>query len=55
MMSKTSIQMVQYQELLDSQQAVPLIHTELSNTEIYDAPLQDKQQLKRVILFSDSP
>lgn len=55
MMSKTSIQMLQYQELLDSQQAVPLVHTELSSTELYDAPLQDKQQLKRVILFSDSP
>ena len=54
MLSKTSIQMMKYQEILDSQEAVPLIHTELSNVELYPAPLQDKSQLKRIILFSDN-
>jgi len=54
MMSKTSIQMIRHQAVLESQQAVPLMHTELSDTEIYQAPLQDKSQLKRIILFSDT-
>lgn len=54
-MSKTSIQMVQFQDQLDSQEAVPLIHTELSNVELYSAPLKDQSQLKRIVLFSDNP
>lgn len=33
--------MINFQEQLDSQQAVPLVHTELSNTELYSAPLKD--------------
>ena len=34
---------------------MPLNHTPLSNIELYDAPLNDKDQLKRVVLFSDTP
>ena len=30
-------------------------HTPLSEFELYEAPLDDKDQLKRVILFSDVP
>lgn len=47
--------MFKFQEQLDSQQAVPLVHTELSKVELYSAPLQDQSQLKRVVLFSDHP
>jgi hypothetical protein len=34
---------------------VPLNHTPLSKFDIFPAPLLDKDQLKRVILFSDVP
>ena len=40
---------------MDEQQAVPLNHTPLSKVELYEAPLEDKDQLKRVVLFSDTP
>jgi len=32
-----------------------LNHTPLSKFDLFPAPLQDKDQLKRVILFSDEP
>ena len=47
--------MSNFAHYLDEQQAVPLNHTTLSNFELYEAPLQDKHQLKRIILFSDVP
>ena len=34
---------------------MPLNHTPLSKFDLFPAPLQDKDQLKRVILFSDVP
>lgn len=34
---------------------MPLNHTPLSKVELYEAPLEDKDQLKRVVLFSDVP
>ena len=34
---------------------MPLLHTPLSEFELFEAPLDDKDQLKRVILFSDVP
>ena len=34
---------------------MPLNHTPFSKFDIFPAPLQDKDQLKRVILFSDVP
>ena len=40
--SKTSIQMTNFATLLEEQQAVPLNHTPLSNFELFEAPLQDK-------------
>ena len=40
---------------LSEKQAVPLNHTPLSEFELFEAPLEDKDQLKRVILFSDIP
>jgi len=54
-MSKTSIQMTNFSHMLEEQQPVTLNHTPLSKFEIYEAPLRDKDQLKRVILFSDVP
>ena len=54
-LSKTSIQLTNFHALLEEQQAMPLNHTPLSNVELYDAPLNDKDQLKRVVLFSDTP
>lgn len=53
--SKSTIQMANFQHNLNAQQAVPLNHTVLSQFEIYEAPLADKDQLQRVILFSDVP
>jgi len=47
--------MTNFQQLLNEQQAVPLNHTPLSEFELFEAPLKDKDQLKRVILFSDVP
>ena len=55
MISKTSIQMGNYLEQIESNQWIKLIHTELSNLQLYDAPLKDQGQLKRVVLFSDNP
>jgi len=34
---------------------VPLNHTPLANFDFFPAPLSDKDQLKRIILFSDMP
>lgn len=34
---------------------MPLNHTHLSKFDIFEAPLTDKDELKRVILFSDVP
>lgn len=34
---------------------MPLNHTPLSSFDLFPAPLNDKDQLKRVILFSDVP
>lgn len=55
MISKTSIQMIQFQEQIETQHSIPLAHTELSKVQLYSAPLKDKDQLKRVVLFSDYP
>lgn len=44
-----------FQEQLSSQEAVSLIHTELSKVKMFPAPLQDSSQLKRIVLFSDNP
>ena len=53
--SKTSIQMVDYLDFIEQQKSVPLNHTQLSNFSLFEAPLVDKEDLKRVVLFSDNP
>ena len=40
--SKTSIQMMQFQEQVETQHSIPLVHTELSKVQLYAAPLKDK-------------
>lgn len=53
--SRTSIQVTNFTQQIHEQKASPLQHTQLTNFDLFSAPLTDKDQLKRVILFSDVP
>lgn len=55
MVSKTSIQMLNYQSLMMSQRSVPLLQETFSKPTLLQAPLTDRQMLKRIILYSDTP
>ena len=52
--SKASIQLQNFGNNPDAKLAQPLNPLRVSRVELYDAPLHDKDQLKRVILFSDT-
>ena len=54
-MSRTSIQVTNFTQQIHEQKAIPLQHTQLTQFDLFSAPLKDKDQLKRVILFSDVP
>jgi len=41
-MSKSSIQVTNFTQQIEEQQAIPLNHTPLSKFDIFPAPLQDK-------------
>lgn len=47
--------MVNYLDFIEEQQSVPLNHTLVTKSHLFDTPLKDKEELKRVILFSDNP
>ena len=47
--------MMNYLDFIEEQQSVPLINAELGSFRLFETPLKDKDQLKRVVLFSDNP
>jgi len=47
--------MMSYMNLIKEEQALPLNHTELGQFKLFETPLWDKDQIKRVVLFSDNP
>ena len=55
MISKTSIQMLNYLGILHKSKSQPLMQDEsLIRPIMFDTPLNDTQMLKRIILYSDS-
>ena len=55
MLSKNSLQILTYNEFMLSKELVPLNFLPVSHYHLFETPLKDKDQLKRVVLFSDNP
>jgi hypothetical protein len=53
--SKAVTQIKNYQEVVDSYDKLTLNHIEVSKFYLYEAPLYEKDDMKRVVLFSDNP
>eukprot|EP00347_Sterkiella_histriomuscorum_P015009 403358661 len=55
MISKNSIQYINYHDFLAQNDVLNLNYLPVAKPNLFETPLMDKNQLKRVILFSESP
>ena len=54
-MSKNTIQMADYQSIRKKDSLLPLNQLNTSRFNLFETPLNDKDHVKRVVLFSDNP
>lgn len=55
LISKTSLQLANYNDIVFSNRIRQLNYIEINKPALFETPLLDKDQIKRIVLFSDTP
>ena len=46
--------MLQYMDLIERERSIPLNEPQMAGFNLFETPLREKEDLKRVVLFSDN-
>ena len=54
-LSKNTIQLAHHYDQLREEDLLNLNHLNVSRFDIFDSPIKETEQIKRLVLFSDNP